>query len=133
MKTYRAELERDGRFWRIRVPDVDRSTQARSLHEAEAMIRDLVAIMEEVPPDSFDIDMKITLPEDVREELQQAVALREEARAAQAEAARLAREAAQRLRSLGLSLRDIGQALGVTFQRGKQLVDEGAGQRRNHA
>jgi len=132
VKTYRAELERDGRCWRIRVPDVDRSTQARSLSEAEAMIRDLIAIMEEVPPASFAVDMRIMLPEDIRQELQQAVALREEARVAQAEAARLARDAAQRLRSLGLSLRDIGQALGVTFQRAKQLVDEAAAQRPSH-
>jgi hypothetical protein len=42
------------------------------------------------------------------------------------EAARLARDAAHRLRTLGLSFRDIGQALGVTFQRAKQLVDEAA-------
>ena len=128
VKTYRAEVDRDGRFWGIRVPEIDRSTQARNLHEAESMVRDLIAIMEEVPTDSFAVDMTITLPEDVRRELQQSLALREEARQAQAEAARLARDAAQRLRSLGLSLRDIGQALGVTFQRAKQLVDEAAGQ-----
>jgi hypothetical protein len=30
------------------------------------------------------------------------------------------------LHTLGLSLRDIGRALGVTFQRAKQLVDEAA-------
>lgn len=124
MKTYRAELERDGRFWRVRVPDIERSTQARSLSEAEAMVRDLVAIMTDVPQDSFDVDMKIILPEDVQLELDQSMALREQAKQSQAEAARLARDAAQRLHNLGLSLRDIGRALGVTFQRAKQLVDE---------
>jgi hypothetical protein len=126
MKTYRAEIERDGRFWRVRVPDIDRSTQARRLSEAEAMVRDLVAIMTDVPQNSFDVDMKIILPEDVQLELDQSVALREQAKRSQAEAARLARDAAHRLRALGLSLRDIGQALGVTFQRAKQLVDEAA-------
>jgi hypothetical protein len=49
MKMYRAELERDGRFWRVRVPDIERSTQARSLSEAEAMVRDLIAVMTDVP------------------------------------------------------------------------------------
>lgn len=126
MKTYRAEIERDGWFWRVRVPHIDRSTQARSLSEAEAMVRDLVAIMTDVPQNSFDVDMKIILPEDVQLELDQSVALREQAKRSQAEAARLARDAAHRLRTLGLSLRDIGQALGVTFQRAKQLVDEAA-------
>ena len=127
MKTYRAELERDGRFWRVRVPDIDRTTQARNLSEAEAMARDLIAIMADVPQNSFDVDMKIMLPEDVQLELDQSMALREQAKQSQAEAARLSRDAAQRLHNLGLSLRDIGRALGVTFQRAKQLVDE-AGQ-----
>lgn len=124
--TYRAEVERDGRFWRVRVPDIDRSTQARSLSEAEAMVRDLIAIMTDVPQSSFDVDMKIILPEDVQIELDQSQVLREQAKQSQAEAARLARDAAHRLHTLGLSLRDIGQALGVTFQRAKQLVDEAA-------
>ena len=126
MKTYQAEIERDGRFWRVRVPDIDRSTQARSLSEAEVMVRDLIAIMTDVPQNSFAVDMKIILPEDVQLELDQSQMLREHAKRSQAEAARLARDAAHRLHVLGLSLRDIGQALGVTFQRAKQLVDEAA-------
>ena len=126
MKTYQAEIERDGRFWRVRVPDIDRSTQARSLSEAEVMVRDLIAIMTDVPQNSFAVDMKIILPEDVQLELDQSQVLREQAKQSQAEAARLARDAAHRLHVLGLSLRDIGQALGVTFQRAKQLVDEAA-------
>lgn len=126
LKTYRAEIERDGRFWRVRVPDIDRSTQARSLSEAEAMVRDLIAIMTDVPQNSFAVDMKIILPEDVQLELEQSQMLREQARQSQAEAARLARDAAHRLHTLGLSLRDIDKALGVTFQRAKQLVDEAA-------
>ena len=126
MTTYRAEVERDGRFWRVRVPDIDRSTQARSLSEAEAMVRDLIAIMTDVPQNSFDVDMRIILPEDVQIELDQSQVLREQAKQSQAEAARLARDAAHRLHDLGLSLRDIGRALGVTFQRAKQLVNEAA-------
>jgi hypothetical protein len=126
MTIYRAEVERDGRFWRVRVPDIDRSTQARSLSEAEAMVRDLIAIMTDVPQNSFDVDMRIILPEDVQIELDQSQVLREQAKQSQAEAARLARDAAHRLHDLGLSLRDIGRALGVTFQRAKQLVDEAA-------
>jgi DNA-binding transcriptional regulator LsrR (DeoR family) len=119
-------LIRDGRFWRVRVPDIDRSTQARSLSEAEAMVRDLIAIMTDVPQNSFDVDMRIILPEDVQIELDQSQILREQAKQSQAEAARLARDAAHRLHTHGLSLRDIGRALGVTFQRAKQLVDEAA-------
>lgn len=66
VKTYRVEVARDGRFWHIRVPQVERSTQARHLREVELMARDLIAVMEDVQPDSFGIDVHIELPQDVR-------------------------------------------------------------------
>jgi hypothetical protein len=124
VKTYHAEVDRDGKFWRVRVPEVARTTQARTLREVEAMARDLIAIMDEVPGDSFGLDVHITLPEDVQAELERSAALREQAARSQAQAAQLSRQAARRLHDQGLPLRDVGQALGVSFQRAKQLVDE---------
>lgn len=59
VKTYRADVERDGQFWHIRVPYVQRSTQAQDLAEVEAMARDLIAIMDEVPADSFTLDLRV--------------------------------------------------------------------------
>jgi hypothetical protein len=120
----RREVERDGEIWRIRVPEVQRTTQARTLREVEPMARDLVAIMDGIPADSFKLNVHITLPPDVVAELERSAALREEAARAQAQAAQLSRQAARHLRDHGLSLRDVGQALGVSFQRAKQLIDE---------
>lgn len=88
------------------------------------MARDLIAIMEEASPDSFELDVQIELPQAVRQELTRSAALREQAAHAQAEAARLSRDAARQLYDQGLSLRDIGKVLGVSFQRAKQLVDQ---------
>jgi hypothetical protein len=122
--TYRADVSRDGKFWHIRVPEISRSTQARHLREAEEMTRDLIAIMKDVPAGSFDVDLRIMLPDDVRDDLERSEALRAEAARAQGEAARLSRHAARLLRDQGLPLRDVGQALGVSFQRAKQLIDE---------
>lgn len=124
VKTYHAEVERDGRFWHIRVPEIERSTQARHLREVEFMARDLVAVMENLAPDSFALDVHIELPDDVREELARSAELREQAASAQAEAARLSRDAARRLYDQGMPLRDIGKILGVSFQRAKQLIDQ---------
>lgn len=59
---YRAEADRDGDVWRIRVRWLDRSTQARSLDEIEPMTRDLIAVMSGVPADSFDLDVSIRFP-----------------------------------------------------------------------
>jgi DNA-directed RNA polymerase specialized sigma24 family protein len=124
LKTYRVDVARDGRFWHIRVPQIERSTQARHLREVELMARDLIAIMEDAAPESFGLDVHIDLPQDVRQELARSAELREQAAHAQAEAARLSRDAARRLYDQGLPLRDIGKVLGVSFQRAKQLVDQ---------
>ena len=124
MRTYHAEVDRDGKVWRIRVPAVARTTQARTLAEVEPMARDLIAIMDDIPADSFDLKVTLTLPADVQAELDRSAQLREQAARSQAQAAQLARRAARRLRDQGLSLQDVGKALGVSFQRAKQLIDE---------
>jgi hypothetical protein len=124
LKTYHAEVDRDGKVWRVRVPEVARTTQARTLSEVESMARDLIAVMEDVPAGSFGLDVTIILPDEIQIELDRSAELREQAAGNQAEAARLARRAARRLRDEGLSLKDVGRALGVSFQRAKQLIDE---------
>ena len=124
VRTYHAEVDRDGKVWRIRVPGVARTTQARTLREVEPMARDLIAIMDNVPADSFGLDVTLTLPADVQAELDRSAELREQAARSQAQAAQLARRAARRLRDQGLPLQDVGKALGVSFQRAKQLIDE---------
>jgi hypothetical protein len=124
LKTYHADVERDGAVWRVRVPEVQRTTQARSLREVEPMARDLIALMDDIPVDSFKVNVHIKLPPDAAFELERSAALRDEAARAQAQAAHLSRQAARHLRDHGLSLRDVGQALGVSFQRAKQLIDE---------
>jgi hypothetical protein len=124
LRTYHAEVDRDGSFWRVRVPEVERTTQARTLREVEPMARDLIVIMDDVPAESFDLEVTITLPAEIRAELDRSAELREQAARSQAQAAQLARRAAKRLREQGLPLQDVGQVLGVSFQRAKQLIDE---------
>jgi hypothetical protein len=91
VRTYHAEVDRDGKVWRIRVPGVARTTQARTLREVEPMARDLIAIMDNVPADSFGLDVTLTLPADVQAELDRSAELREQAARSQAQAAQLAR------------------------------------------
>ena len=124
VRTYHAEVDRDGKVWRVRVPEVARTTQARTLREVESMARDLIAIMDNIPADSFDLDVTLALPADVQAELDRSAELRDQAARSQAQAAQSARRAARRLRDQGLPLQDVGTALGVSFQRAKQLIDE---------
>lgn len=122
MKTYRVDVERGQKYWLVRVPEVDRSTQARHLREVEAMARDLVAIMTDADPESFALDVHIELPGEVSAHLERSARLRDEAAKAQSEAAAESRAAARELAADGLPVRDIGIALGVSFQRAQQLV-----------
>jgi hypothetical protein len=117
-------VDRDRTVRRIGVPEVGRTTQARRLREVEPMARDLIAIMDDIPADSLNLDVTLTLPADVRAELDRSAELREQAARSQAQAAQLARRAARRLRDQGLPLQDVGKALGVSFQPAKQLIDE---------
>jgi hypothetical protein len=112
LKTYHAEVDRDGRLWRVRVPEVERTTQARTLSEVEPMARDLIAIMNDIRADSFSLDVTITLPADIQKELERSAALRQDAARSQVQAAAAARRAARGLRDQGLPLKDVGHALG---------------------
>lgn len=122
MVAYTATAERDGRFWLVHVPAVDRWTQARSLREVEAMAKDLVAVMLDVDPESVRVDLEIRLPASVQEHLEAAKRLRDVAAEANSAAARESRAAARSLADQGMTMRDIGAALGISHQRVAQLV-----------
>lgn len=47
--------ERDGRFWLVRIPEIDGVTQARTREEVPEMARDYIAITLTIPASSFEI------------------------------------------------------------------------------
>lgn len=120
-RTYRVDVERDGRFWLLRVPEVG-VTQARHLREVDLMARDLIALTTDNDPGTFDLDVHVEVPAATRRHLQRAERLRDQARDSQSKAAAELRAAAQELAQSGLPMRDIGQLLGVSYQRAHQLV-----------
>lgn len=128
MTTYTAIASRDEGEWHVRIPRLgnhpedDLHTQARNLTEVELMARDLIALWLEVAKGSFDVDVKVELPAAVQKHLQGAAKLRDQAAKAQAEATDEYRAAARELKSDGLTVRDIGIALNVSYQRAYQLI-----------
>lgn len=119
---YHADVTRDGKFWHIHVPQVNRSTQARHVAEIEPMARDLIAIMDDVAPDSFDLTMSIKLPKDAQEHIDAARELRQEADDLNRRATEESRIAARELAE-DMPLRDVAGLLGVSHQRVHQLVN----------
>ncbi|MQA07764.1 MAG: HicB family toxin-antitoxin system [Pseudonocardiaceae bacterium] len=122
VKTYHAEVSRDGKFWLIRVREIDRSTQALRYKDVTTMASELIEIMEDLRSDEYDLHLDVHLPSSVKDHQARAEVLREEAQRKQAEAAAESRAAVQELLALGLSQREAGDVLGVSFQRVNQLA-----------
>jgi len=126
-KTYTAEVARDGSWWYVHVPEIGHSTQAKRLEKVEHMVRDLIALAEDVPKDSFGVEVHVRLPE-VQALLDAALKARARLQSTQRQAHEATLAAAVALRGTGLPLRDVGDLLGLTHQRIAQLMaaeDEG--------
>ena len=123
VKTYQADVTRDGKFWLIQVPELGRSTQALRYKDIKPMAGELIEIMTGLASEDFDLRIRVQLPSTVRDHRARAEALRDEARRKSAEAAAESRAAVQELIALGLSQREAGDVLGLSFQRVNQLVN----------
>jgi predicted RNase H-like HicB family nuclease len=123
-KTYTARCRRSGDWWAIDVPAVRGVfSQARHLSGVEPMARDAIALMLQVPEDSFDVVVVPQLPGDVSAEVDAARELRESAERQQREATAATTAVARKLvEQHRLRLRDAGRILGLSHQRVHQLL-----------
>jgi hypothetical protein len=134
MSTYTALVSRNGKFWHVEVPEIDRVTQARNISEVDDMARDLIAIMAGIEPDSFELDVRIQLPDSVRAHLSEVERARGVETEARSRAATELRAAAAELKNAGLSVRELGAVLGISYQRASQLTSRsGASAERRQA
>jgi predicted RNase H-like HicB family nuclease len=58
VKAYDVEMDREGEWWMVSIPELDGITQARSAKEAHDMAKDYIAITLDVPADSFDVHVR---------------------------------------------------------------------------
>jgi predicted RNase H-like HicB family nuclease len=123
--TYRAVCDRSGSWWAISVPELRGvRTQARRLDQAEAMVREAIALMLDVPEDSFDVVLAPHLPERTELAVDELRRRKGQADAAQRAASEAAVAAAEALVGAGLTVRDAGRVLGVSHQRVAQLLGD---------
>lgn len=126
MREYTVRVAREGKWWMIRVPDIDGLTQARRLSEVEDMARSLIAVTLDVPAEEFAVRVELEAIEDMRvtERLDALHAEEDAAQRAQARYRDNQRQLARDLASKGVTVRDVGSVLGVSFQRAQQLISQ---------
>jgi hypothetical protein len=108
---FTALCERAGRWWTIRVPQIEgMTTQARSLDQAEIVTRQLIARTLSIPAESIRVDVLPDAPAPVTQALQ----MRHAARQAVEAATRATIEALDVLASEGIAFRDAATMLGLS-------------------
>ena len=124
MSEYTAIVTREGKWWMVRIPEIDGLTQSRRLDEAGKMARELIAVTLDMPMSQVDVTVSVADVEgvDVTTALQKIESEKAEAEAARDRVATDTRELAMALASRKVPVRDIGAILGVSHQRAHQLV-----------
>ncbi|WEV73695.1 hypothetical protein OZX74_07270 [Bifidobacterium sp. ESL0798] len=119
-ESYPVIVEADEKYWFLTIPGVG-ATQARTLSEVDTMARDLIEIM--TGDRNFAIKQEMKFPEEVEAHLEAMKRYREQSKEANTLAAQESRKAAKGLRQVGLTMRQIGQALGISYQRARRLAN----------
>ena len=110
--TFTALCERAGRWWTIRVPQVEGLTaQVRSLDQAEIVTRQLIARTLAIPAESVRVDVLPDAPAPVAHALQ----MRHAALQAAEAAAQATGEALDALADEGIAFSDAATMLGLSF------------------
>ena len=126
--TYKVRVVRSGRWWAIEVPELRGvHSQARRLDQVEYMARDVIALMLNVPEDSFDlaIDTDRDSLGQLKAAVEEALAARDAATQAQDRASEAMQHAVREIRASGYTSRDAGALLGVSNQRISQIERQG--------
>lgn len=119
----KAECERKGNAWRVRVPELDNLLiSTKRLDLATEQIKDLVHEYQGV--DRCDVIVKVeTSMPGIMCDLENAQEKMRVAHRMQEEASKEIREVVSKLRDEGLSMRDIGVLLKISPQRVAQLTE----------
>jgi DNA-binding CsgD family transcriptional regulator len=127
---YTVHAKRWEHGWELHIDDIG-VTQSRTLNDAEAMVRDYIALDTGADPSSFDVEILPEVGEGLDEETRSARQAVAAAESAQRAAARQSREVAHRLKSAGLSGREIAVVLQLSPQRVSQLLKSASGRFRH--
>jgi DNA-directed RNA polymerase specialized sigma subunit len=125
MTTYQVTATRDGDWWSLvaaNVQDREVASQSRRLDQAEAAIREAIALVLDVDQCNFEVDITPELDRiEVSDKTLEILELRRELAELSDRARRQTPAAIAELRAAGLTVRDVAQLLGVTPSRVSQI------------
>jgi predicted RNase H-like HicB family nuclease len=121
--SYTAVAESAYGWWAITVAELPGVfAQSRRLEGVEAMARDAIGLLLDLPRDSFDVVVREVLDPDVDALVAASIAARRDAAERQRLATTSTIAAARALAAAGLPQRDIGRLLQLSHQRVAQLL-----------
>ena len=133
MRTYQVTATRDRDWWALVARDVggrEVASQSRRLDQAEASIREAIALVLDVEPASFSVDVTADLGSvPMSDEAREALELRRALSELSERVHRRTPGAVAELRSVGLTVRDVARLLGVTASRVSQIEQRGRSMR----
>lgn len=122
-ETYKVVAKRWKRGWELHIDGVG-VTQVKKLTDAEAMVRDYIALDLDVAPDAFNVEIAPDVGPDLGGRIARAKKATADAERAQEAAASENRQVVDCLKREGLTGREIAQVLQVSPQRVSQLWRE---------
>lgn len=135
MHTYQVKVTRDDRWWMITVPELaghvsadgalnlSITTQARRLADVPSEAHDFICTVTDSAPSEVRVRITVEVDGiDVTAGAERVARDRELADRYAAAAQAHARELARCLAARGVAVRDVGEVLGVSFQRAQQLI-----------
>ena len=122
--SYTATCRREGQWWVVHVPELDRSSQAGRLSQVEGVARSLVATYTQEDPTTAEVTVDLRVPDGLVEVLAAAASAREDADHVSLDAVALRRGLARRLALEGFAVRDIAALIGVSYGGAQQLLGD---------
>lgn len=121
---YEVSVRRKDRWWMIEIPSIGGLTQARRLGDVETEATDFIVADQDVAPSSVEVEVTSIVIDDrdYSYEIHEVSSSRAAAVQAELDAMEKTRRLARELAQARVPIRDIGRALGVSYQRAHQLV-----------
>lgn len=120
-RTFKVEVEREGRWWVFEIPELGTGGQAHNLAEVDYEAQGVAAMWLDVSPETIAVDVTVTAPADALAEWEAAERDEQEARDAAVRAAERRRAVVRELRAQKISAPDVGRVLGISKARVYQL------------